>query len=329
MRTCGSRIVAAAVIGVALCAAASAVPLELKLEEGKTYYVRMTVNQQIVQDMMGTKQTMHNDLGTMLKMDVLHVNDRGNMRIRSTYAGLLFKQAGPMANVEYDSVQSPTDAPSGAEGFAALLNQSYTIELSRHGEVLDVNGVDELGEAVRKKLPAGSEGTPMMTNLTPFISEGGITEISKGTFAVYTDQDVEPGDSWTTKTSMTLGPELHVESKWTLEKRQAGVATISRTSTVRSNPDSPPIDAGQMKLKFDLSGTEQSTIRLAEATGLILMNRSTQQVKGNIQLATSADAAPMMTVPITFETASKIEMSDRMWPRDDAWGLRAESPGGM
>ena len=55
-----------------------------------------------------------------------------------------------MGNVDYDSSRQGA-VPAGAEGFAALLGQAYTLRLSPQGKVLDVNGVEEMVEAVRKK----------------------------------------------------------------------------------------------------------------------------------------------------------------------------------
>jgi len=293
------------------------VELRLRLEEGKTYYQRLAVDQRIVQNAMGIEQATEHNLGSDLKMDVLAVDDQGNMRIRDTYTWLQFKQLGPMSSVDYDSAKQSGQVPPGAEGFAALLGQSYTITISPQGKVLDVNGVEALREVVTTKLPPGAEGTPMMNALEPFMSKEGISEMTKGSFAVYPDKAVELGDSWEETMTISLGPVTKVQTKWTFDKRDGDTVIIQSASTMRSDPEAPPVDAGQMKLKFDLSGTEEGTTRVAEATGLILSNVSTQKLSGQIMLATSADAPPMMSIPITLETTATTEMSDQMWKTDN------------
>jgi hypothetical protein len=69
-----------------------------------------------------------------------------------------------------------------------------------------------------------------------------------------------------------------------------------------------------MKMRFDLAGTQNGTVRVDEATGLILLDQSQQQLKGEIKLLAAADAPPMMAIPVVFDTTSKLEMSDKPWP---------------
>ena len=308
------RIVILMVVGMTLCGStASAVELRLQLEEGKTYYQRMKADQQMEQEVMGGEQTVRHEVGSGLKMEVLDVDAQGNMRLRNTYNWALFKQSGPMSSVDYDSARQPGQVPVGAEGFAALLGQGYTITLSPQGKVLDVNGVEELQQAVQDELPAGVAGTPMMNALQPYISEQGISELAKATFAIYPANEVGPGDSWTQELTVAVGPEMMVESKWMLRELEGGVAVIDGTSTMKSNPKAPPMDAGQMKVKFDLSGSDRSTTRIAEATGLILSTVSEQTLSGQIHVVATPDSPPMMTIPIQIETSATTEMSDRMW----------------
>ncbi len=68
-----------------------------------------------------------------------------------------------------------------------------------------------------------------------------------------------------------------------------------------------------MKLKFDMSGTQEGTLRMEEATGLIITGQGRQLLKGEIQVGSGAEGPPMMVIPSVFETTSKFEMSDKPW----------------
>jgi len=306
-------LVAAAIASTILCRTGSAaVQLQLKLDKGKTYHERTVVDQKITQTVMGQEQVINLSLGTGMKLDVLDVDAQGNMRIRYTCTWSMFKQTGGMAGIDYDSGRQPT-APAGAEPLAALLGQSYVVRLDPKGEVLDVNGVEEMRDAVHKKLPPGAESGPAMNVVNPYLDKQKLKEIIESAMAVYPDKPVEQGESWSEKKALTLGFGMLTESKWTLQKREAGVATIATASSVRSNPDAPPMDSQGMKVKFDVSGTQEGTIRMAEATGLITTNQNRQLLKGEIQVGTGAEGPPMMAIPVGFETNSKFEMSDKMW----------------
>ncbi len=302
--------ITAGVVSMALCSTgAAAVTLQLKLAEGKTYYQRTVIDQHMVQTVMNMQQVMDQSMGTGVKMDVLDVDGQGNMRIRSTYNWSMSKRTGPMGTLDYDSAKQPTP-PAGAEPFAALVGQGYVIRISPKGEVLDVNGVEELQAAVRKKLPPGAEADPALGALNQYLDKNAIKQMVESSLSVYPDNPVEVGESWSRKKVMSPMFELTIDSKWTLQKREAGIATIAATSSLRSNANKP-VEAGGMKMIFDLAGTQDGTIRMQEATGMIVSGQAQQQLKGEIKVGDSAQGPPMMAIPCVFDTKVKVEMSDK------------------
>jgi hypothetical protein len=62
-----------------------------------------------------------------------------------------------------------------------------------------------------------------------------------------------------------------------------------------------------------VSGSQEATIRIVEATGLIQMEQGRQQLKGEIKVGDSAQGQPMMAIPMVLDTSSKVEMSEKMW----------------
>ena len=304
--------VAASVALVALCSTGAAVvQLQLKLDKGKTYYQRMMVERHMTQTVMGQQQVMDQSIGAGQKLDVLDVDSQGNMRIRYTFNWSLSKQTGPMGTVDYDSSKQATP-PAGAEGFAALLGQSYIVKVSPKGEVLDVESAEQLREALLKTLPPGADKDPTMSAVTPYLEKKGIQEMTENTLAKYPGKPVEPGESWSTKRVVSIGFGIIVESKWTLQKREAGAAILGVTASLRSNPDAPPMDIGGMKLIFSVSGTQDGTIRMDEATGLIVLEQDRQQLKGEIKVGEPGQDPPMMAIPVVFDTTIKFEISDKM-----------------
>jgi hypothetical protein len=299
----------AAVVPMALCNTGAAVTLQLKLAQGKTYYQRTVIDQHMVQTVMNMQQVLDQSLGTGVKMDVLDVDGQGNMRIRRTYDWSMTKRTGPMGNLDYDSAKQTTPPP-GAEPFAALLGQSYVVRISPKGEVLEINGVEEMQAAVRKKLPAGAQGDPAMSVLSQFLDKNSLKQMIEGELDVYPGKPVEVGESWNKKRVVTPMFELTIDSKWTLQKLENGVAIIATTSTSRSDANRP-VETGGMKMRFDLAGTQGGTIRMQEATGLILLGQAQQQLKGEIKLGDSDQGPPTMAIPVVFDTKVRMEMSDK------------------
>ncbi len=298
---------------VALCGdAAGAVKLALKLDKGKTYYERSLVDQRITQSVMGQDQVINQVIGVGRKLDVLDVDAQANMRIRYTYTWSTFKQSGPMGTTDYDSSNAAT-APAGAEGFAAVIGESYVLKVSPKGKILDVNGVEALAEAVRKKAPNADVSTGM-SPATFLVNKDAIRESAEGVLAVYPDEPVEVGASWDEKRVANMGLVLITESKSTLQKREGGVATISSVITMKSDPQGPPMSMQGMYMKFEMAGTHEGTTQVDEATGLIKTDRGHSVLKGQIGIGASAEGPfNTMAIPTTFDTTTVTEMSDRMW----------------
>jgi hypothetical protein len=307
-------VAAAWIVSTVLCGGAGAATrLELKLDKGKTWYDRSLIDQTITQDIMGQQQVINMTIGIAEKLEVLGVDGQGNMQIRHTYTWTRFKQAIPMAApVDYDSSQQTTP-PAGAEGFAALIGQSYTIKVSPQGKVLEITGMEQLSEAVRQKAPAAdpSQGPDA---LSAFIDKGAVKEMTENSMAVYPDKPVEPGDSWTRTQLTSRGFAMITDSKWTLQKQEGGVATIATAGSVKVDPNGAPMQTQGMAMKMDLSGTQEGTIQMDEATGLIRSNRGHQQLKGQINVGASPEGPfNMMSIPMTIDTTFTIETSDKMW----------------
>jgi hypothetical protein len=307
-----SSLAACAATMVLSGVAGAAVQFQLKLDKGKTYYQRTTTEQKIIQTIMGQEQVTQVSMGNGQKLEVLDVDPQGNMQVRYTHIWTRIKQISPMVQLDYDSsAQGPT--PTGAEGFAALIGESYTARLSPLGKVLDVNGVEQLAAAVRKKLLAGAEGSPAMSALAPYFDPQGVKEMTQTWLPLYPGRPVEVGDSWTDTKALTQGFGMVIQSTWTLQKQQAGVATIDTTASIQADPNAPGMETQGMKVKFTVSGTQQGTVLLDEATGLATKTDMKQQLKGETKVGATADGPPMMVIPMTIDSQVTGEISDQMW----------------
>jgi len=301
--------------GIASGDAAAAVRLELKLEKGKTYYERSVIEQRMTQEMMGQEQVTDSVIGIGEKLDVLDVDNEGNMQVRYTYIWSRFKQTNPMMTTDYDSAKRMA-TPAGAEAFAALLGLSYTMRLSPKGEVLDIKGVEELAEAVQEKAP-GADPSAAGNPIAALLDAETLKGVTENTLAVYPDKPVEPGDSWARTRRTKQGVTMITDHKWALEKLEGGVATISSTSSLKTDPNGAPMQTQGIALKFDLSGTQDATIQMQEATGLMRMSRGHQELKGQIKVGGTPEGPfDMMAIPLAIETKFTVEMTDRLWEEE-------------
>ncbi|MGE5295477.1 MAG: DUF6263 family protein, partial [Solirubrobacterales bacterium] len=150
--------------------------------------------------------------------------------------------------------------------------------------------------------------------LSFLLTKQGVQETEEGLLAVYPEGPVEVGASWTDKRTTKPGLGMITELKWTLQKQEGGVAMIVEAASVKSDPSAPALDGGTMKIKVDVAGTEEGSLQIEEATGLIKTSRGKQTLKGQMNVGASAEGPfNVMSIPSAFTTDVVLEMSDRMW----------------
>jgi hypothetical protein len=114
---------AVAIVSFALLAALAAAPargqsdkleLRLRLKQGDTYKVKVTVQQHINQTARANAQATEQTFAVAYRMSVDNVDAAGNMRAATTYDTVQFRQKGPAGAVEYDSADPPKQVPQAA-----------------------------------------------------------------------------------------------------------------------------------------------------------------------------------------------------------------------
>lgn len=275
-------------LGAVQAQPAKKVQYRLHLQKGKKYYIKTLTEQQITQSMMGKEQNIEQTIGMGMDFDVNDVNDRGDVWVQYAYRWVKMQQKGTMGETAYDSNQASAVVPPAAQGFAALLNEGFAVKITPQGKAVQVKGLDRMRNNIGQKLPAGPMREYMIKSLDQFLSEDAIKEFSEGSLAMYPEQEVGIGDSWTKVLSLTRGFPITVVNKWTLKDRKAGVATIDIASEIKPNPNAKPMEMGTTKMTFDLGGTQRGQARMDEATGLLLSSKIEQQISGQIKMTIPA-----------------------------------------
>ena len=171
--------------------------LQLRLEEGKTYTLKMVTEQKISQEVQGMNIDATTIIGFGYLFDAEKVNPDGTISVKITHDSVQFKIESAMVQLDYDS-ENPTDVDNPmVKIFAAFAGESYVCKIASDGEVIEVTGVEEMMASVLKKmdLPEGPEGETTKKGLE---DQFGHTEDNmKSMFAFYPVNPVGIGDSWT------------------------------------------------------------------------------------------------------------------------------------
>ena len=304
---------AAALVGVVVVVAdgEEKVQYSLKLEKGNKYYIQMITEQQISQTVMGQEQNVERTMGMGMNFDVNDVNESGSALVRYTYTWVKLGLKGPMGEAVYDSSQKDSPVPPMAQGFAGLVGEGFSVKLTRQGKVEQVRDLDKMRDNILKKMSEGPMREAMMKNLEQFVSEKAIRESGESSMALYPDRPVGVGDSWNKTIVLSVGFPMIMENKWTLKEHKEGVATIELDSTIKPDPNAKPMEMGQMKMSYELSGRQQGLIRMRESTGQLINSKMEQQLSGQVK-AQSAGLQPQeMVVPMKIKGVVTMEMTER------------------
>ncbi|MHC4404828.1 MAG: DUF6263 family protein [Planctomycetota bacterium] len=280
------------------------IELRLRFKEGDSIKQKMITDQQIVQTIQGQKQDMQQAMEMGMTQDVEKVNPDGSARIKVTYHSVKMVQQAPppVGKIEYDSANPPANVHPMAAGMAALVGQSFTIEMTPEGTVTKVEGADEMLERIAEQVPAG--GAMVKEQLKKQFGDEALKQMMEKVTAIYPDNPVDIGDSWNTSIEVTTGFPISMENTYTLIARRDGVAVLDVRSTVKGNPNAKPIEMGPMKIKYNLSGSQYGETEIDEATGWPVKSTMKQDLSGQVEMI--GGPAAMSPWPISIKSDIRV-----------------------
>jgi hypothetical protein len=285
------------------------VNLQMRLEPGKQYKLRVVTDQKIVQVLerqeFATTQTI--TVGTV--MDVLSVEPSGDAKVKITYQFVEFKQDGPMGKIQYDSRKPPETVPQAVKGFAALAGASLSMTLGPKGEPKEIKGIEEIGARLMKAMTDIDDASKKLLEKT--IKEQLGDESLKSTTAIAAsfmpDRPVAVGESWTSKETVRQMVPLQVENTSTLQQCRDGVAVIAMRSKLTSDPEAKPIEMGLIQLKVNLSGEQEGTTEIELASGWPVRGTVKQKLEGKMTVEGAIGAPRGKSWPVRVESTITID----------------------
>ena len=299
--------VLANVITVSCASSGEKLDLKLRLQEGKTYTLRMVNDQKMINTVQGREMEMSQKMSTEFTFDVQNVDEAGDATVEVNFQAVSAEMEGPMGKISYDSANPTEVTHPMVKALAAMAGQSYTVVLSEKGEVKKVEGMKEIMARVIESLdlPDGQAKEMMEKQFENMFGDQATVEMMGQWFSMIPDQPVSVGDSWSKTVFETTRMPVIIENKWTLKERKAGVAVVDMESEIKSNLDAEPMDMGPVKLTMDISGEQSGTYELDESTGWIVSAKVTQQISGD-QIIEGGQSGTM-TIPMTMEMTVILE----------------------
>jgi uncharacterized alkaline shock family protein YloU len=268
------------------------VQFRLRLQPGQSFRSETVTRQVITQSAGGQDIKVELAVGTTYKYDVQEVAPDGRAALKVTVDGVSLKMDVLGMKVEYDSAKPPAQIPPQAQGVAAMLGKSFTMEITAQGEVAGVEGVETMLEAAL----AQGGGAAVREQVEQQFGSDAMVATMQGMLAPYPDQAVGVGDSWSRTLNVTTGFPMQMDSTYTLKGRAGGMATLAVESAIKTDPNAKPISVGTAKATVQIGGKRTGEMVVHETVGWTMSSKLAMDFKGNLKMIGDAQKSVPLTV---------------------------------
>ena len=296
-----------AFFSVASLAAAAPISLRLLWKQGQRFQIYWDTEQEIDQVAMGQKMRVLQNIGTGYLFETLAVTPKGEAQVKITFKKVVFKLQTAGQVVEYDSARPAKEVHPMAQGFAALLDQHFSMKIDAEGRVLSLQGVDAMFRSVMERIKGGSpeQRAQMATQLQQQFGDQALRQMMEQMMAIYPEKPVNIGDSWEKSLVMTGAVPMILKRKWTLVALRGKFAFLRLEAAISPNTQGKPLQMGPISMRYELSGKQTGTLFVEMESGFPMRGRSTQDLKGKIYLTApnaQANAQQQQIWPIQIKT---------------------------
>jgi hypothetical protein len=283
------------------------VEMRFSPEVGEVYRIDMVMEQEITQMFEDEEMTTEQTLGFGFRMTATSEDEDGSVWIDAQYEWIMLQQTTPIGIVEYDSRNPSEDSYPLSQGLGYIIGKGFAMRVSPSGEILEVTGLDTLLSGLIENLDVEDETlrAQFEEQIQELYSEEALKEQVGNMIVDYPEGEVSIGDTWTASTESTGLVPATIETTYTLEAYEDGIATVSMVSTIQSDPETTVMDMGMYLIKYDLTGTQEGTIAVDTEVGLSVSSVITQDISGEMTLIFESEE---ISVPITTTSSITIEM---------------------
>lgn len=252
------------------------VTLKFNLEKGKSYEYEMDVNME--NEVQGQKMKSNMEFDYLIEV----IDDQGGVKtVKSTYQRVKMEMDMPNAKIDIDT-DKPQDTTT-MDGnplnmmspmFYAIKGKSFTMKVDAEGKVTEVNGIQEMQEAMLNGLNVDEEAREQFEiGFKSQFNEENLKQSFSQAFNIFPNKPVKVGDSWNKE--MTMG---------------GGAMKMNTTYTVKSiSGNKVTLDASSTFDMMGSKGNQTGTFVVNANTGLVTKGEYTQTFDGPMKMTSKGE----------------------------------------
>lgn len=274
--------------------------LSLKLEKGKEYKQITNSKATIIQEVNGQKMNMVMTIKGTMTFLVKDITENG-YNMDAKFEELSMSMQMPQGLMEFSSEKNDAnDIFSTILG--AMKDKAFGITMSKTGKITDVKNVEDLWSTAINTFDQLSEMQKEQIKAQIMKAYG--AEALKGNIemvtAIYPDSPVNRGDKWTINTKLESGMSANMTTDYEFAELTSEYALIKGKSTIVTADKDAYIESNGMPMKYDLTGSMDSEIKVDKNTGWIIEATINQKIEGDTYIKENPQLPNGMKIPMTM-----------------------------
>lgn len=274
--------------------------LSLKLEKGKEYKQITNSKTTIIQEVNGQKVNMVMTIKGTMTFLVKDITENG-YNMDAKFEELSMSMQMPQGLMEFSSEKNDAnDIFSTILG--AMKDKAFGITMSKTGKITDVKNVEALWSTAINTFDQLPEMQKEQIKAQIMKAYGG--EALKGNIemvtAIYPDSPANRGDKWTINTKLESGMSANMTTDYEFAELTSEYALIKGKSTIVTADKDAYIESNGMPMKYDLTGSMDSEIKVDKNTGWIIEATINQKIEGDTYIKENPQLPNGMKIPMTM-----------------------------
>ena len=180
--------------------------------------------------------------------------------------------------------------------------------MSDKGKVLEVNNITLLFESLFGQFPDIPEDqkAQVRDQLIQAYGEKAFRGNIEIVTALFPRKKVAPGDKWIIETKLESGMEANVISEYEYLGQEEGFYRFHGESKLQTADKDAYIESNGIPIKYDLSGSMKSDIKVDKDSGWIIEASITQELQGDAYISANPNVTEDMKVPMKMKNVMRI-----------------------
>ena len=217
------------------------------------------------------------------------------------YESLIMKMSLPNGEMKFSSEKNDEKGIFSTI-LGTMKNKPFLVKMTNTGKVNEVKNIEAVFSNMFDKFPQLSDvqKQQIQGQLMQAYGEKAFKGNIEMCSAIFTDTPVSNGDKWTINTQLEAGMSAKMETVYELKDITDSYYQILGNSKIETADKDAYIESNGMPLKYDMTGTMTSDIKIDKKTGWTISAMINQSIKGTAYVKDNPQMPGGMTIPMTM-----------------------------